>query len=146
MILNYTCAYLLWCWSTLLYDSNAICGLQIGPFLSKLQHFEVFETMCWNCLRQKIRKITGPYCTVGLKKDTDTSSVGPVWSVRIFFFFLFSLATRKAEPDCIKRKRKLQIQPREGEGGEVKVKAREGCQYLFSTPLYSSCKCHTCMM
>jgi hypothetical protein len=30
------------------------------------------------CLGQKIRKITEPYCTVGLNKDTDTSSIGPV--------------------------------------------------------------------
>jgi hypothetical protein len=52
-----------------------------------------------------------------------------------FFLFLFSFfGTRKAEPDCIKRKRKLQIQPRKGEGGEAKVQSQKRLSVSFFNP------------
>jgi hypothetical protein len=82
---------------------------------------------------------------VGLKKDMDSGVEKryghfKCWSCLkcpyLFFFSFFG--TRKAEAlDCIKKKRKLQIQPREGEegGGQGPEPEKVVCIF-FSTPLY----------
>ena len=80
-------------------------------------------------LTDSSRRLSSSNVQWGWKKDTDTSSVGPVWSVCIFFFFVLFFATRKVHPDCIKKKRS---NPARGRGrGRPRSKLEKAINIFF---------------